>query len=202
MTTRDQQAMNDQLTQLRKEGLSIDGDNLYKDDLIDVAIGAMLRGFQAGQEPPEGHWAWRFYEIGKAERDRLAELMADRDRKKARVEDLEGRICDLLSANPYARLTAMQGRLTEAEGLLDRVVTQVGRTITSELREEIDALLASHTEPAVCVHPEPVAHLTVEVRGRSTQVGIEWPNGLHTTLPAGEYPLYTTQGAVRGADHA
>lgn len=202
MSVNDQAAMNEQLTALRKQGLGVDGDNLYKDDLIDVAIGAMMRGFQDGQEPPEGHWAWRFYEIGKAERDRLAELMADRDRKKARVEDLEGRICDLLGANPYARLTALQGRLAEAEGLLDRVVTQVGRTITSELREEIDALLASHSEPAVFVHPEPVAHLTVEVRGRSTQVGIEWPNGLHTTLPAGEYPLYTTQGAVRGADHA
>lgn len=41
--------------------------------------------------------------------------------------------------------------------------------------------------------PEPVAYLSVEVIGRSTKVDIEWPNGLHTTLPAGAYRLYTTQ---------
>ena len=53
------------------------------------------------------------------------------------------------------------------------------------------------TQPAVRVNPEPVALLTVEVRGRITKVDIEWPNGLHTTLPTGKYPLYI----VRGAEH-
>ncbi len=97
------------------------------------------------------------YKIGKTEHEWRQTLEADRDRAKARVEDLEGRICDLLSANPYAKLTAFQGRLADAVGLLDRVVTQVGRTITSELREEIDAFLASHAQLAAMTTEQSLA---------------------------------------------
>jgi len=97
------------------------------------------------------------YQIGKTEHEWRQILEADRDRAKARVEDLEGRICDILSANPYARLTAFQGRLADAVGLLDRVVTQVVRTITSELREEIDAFLASHAQLAAMTTEQSLA---------------------------------------------
>lgn len=79
MSVNDQAAMNEQLTALRKQGLGVNGDNLYKADVIDVAIGAMLRGFQGGLEPPEGHWCWRFYEIGKAEREERSRIKAERD---------------------------------------------------------------------------------------------------------------------------
>lgn len=72
------------------------------------------------------------------------------------------------------------------------------QVMASEVRAFAAAL---STKSAVQINPEPVAHLTVEVRGRSTKVDIEWPNGLHTTLPAGEYPLYTAQPDVRGAQN-
>jgi hypothetical protein len=49
------------------------------------------------------------------------------------------RRCYLVERGHYDALRAENERL---RGLLDRVVTEVGRTITPELREAIDAALA------------------------------------------------------------
>lgn len=65
------------------------------------------------------------------------------------------------------------------------------------IQARVEGRDALATQPAVQFNPEPVAHLKVEVLGRITKVDIEWPNGLHTTLPTGKYPLYI----VRGAEH-
>ncbi len=74
MTQNDQAAMNEQLTQLRLKGLSIDGDNRYKQDLIDAIIGAMMFGAQGANPPPAGHWLEQFYVIGREEREARAAL--------------------------------------------------------------------------------------------------------------------------------
>ncbi|WP_405118794.1 hypothetical protein [Pseudomonas leptonychotis] len=50
---------------LRNGGLTIDGDNAYKRDLLDAAVGSMLLGRQNSLQPPEGHWAQRFWDIGR-----------------------------------------------------------------------------------------------------------------------------------------
>lgn len=57
------------LSAMRREGLSIDGDNAYKRDLLDAVVGALAFGKQRSIQPPAGHWLERFYEIGKAEAD-------------------------------------------------------------------------------------------------------------------------------------
>lgn len=63
-----QDELNAAIDQLRREGASIDGDNAYKRDLLDAAVGAMAFGAQDRNPPPPGHWGWRFWEIGREER--------------------------------------------------------------------------------------------------------------------------------------
>ena len=61
---------------LRRRGLSIDGDNAYKRDLLDSAVGAMAFGAQNRNPPPAGHWGQRFWDIGREERALCEELVA------------------------------------------------------------------------------------------------------------------------------
>ena len=70
--------LGDAVSTLRRRGLSIDGDNAYKRDLCDVIAGAMTLGYKNSNEPPEGHWAKRFWDIGRAEdaaREELREVL-------------------------------------------------------------------------------------------------------------------------------
>lgn len=53
------------LDALRHQGLSIDGDNAYKRDLLDAVVGAMMLGRHNTTPPPAGHWAQRFWDIGR-----------------------------------------------------------------------------------------------------------------------------------------
>lgn len=54
---------------LRRRGLSIDGDNAYKRDLLDSAVGAMAFGVQNRNPPPAGHWGHASgISVGKSER--------------------------------------------------------------------------------------------------------------------------------------
>lgn len=55
------------LDDMRKRGLSIDGDNAYKRDLIDCIVGALICGKQGVNPPPAGHWAQQFWEMARAE---------------------------------------------------------------------------------------------------------------------------------------
>lgn len=79
-----QQPTDAALDVMRKAGLSIDGDNAYKRDLLDSVIGALAFGKQRNTPPPAGHWLERFYEIGQAEAD-------ERDHLRDRIADLEAR---------------------------------------------------------------------------------------------------------------
>ena len=68
--------LNNALDALRRHGLSIDGENAYKRDLCDVIEGAMAFGYQGNSQPPEGHWAKRFWDFGRAEGVMREELTA------------------------------------------------------------------------------------------------------------------------------
>ncbi|MCW0921372.1 hypothetical protein OK411_13370 [Pseudomonas sp. RG1] len=61
---------------LRRRGLSIDGDNAYKRDLLDAVVGALALGAQNTNPPPSDHWATRFWEIGREERELHEDLVA------------------------------------------------------------------------------------------------------------------------------
>ena len=62
------------LSTLRRAGLSIDGDNAYKRDLLDSIVGAMAFGSQNNNPPPAGHWGQRFWDIGRGEAEAREEL--------------------------------------------------------------------------------------------------------------------------------
>ncbi len=87
--------LNNALDALRRNGLSIDGDNAYKRDLLDAAVGAMGFGFQGTTPPPPGHWAQRFYDLGRAEavlREELVyALKLNRDNLRACQATIRGR---------------------------------------------------------------------------------------------------------------
>lgn len=68
--------LNNALDALRRNGLSIDGDNAYKRDLLDAVVGALAFGAQNTNPPPSDHWATRFWEIGREERELHEELVA------------------------------------------------------------------------------------------------------------------------------
>lgn len=68
--------LNNALDALRRNGLSIDGDNSYKRDLLDATVGAMALGVQNTNPPPGGHWGQRFWDIGREERALCEELVA------------------------------------------------------------------------------------------------------------------------------
>ncbi|MEO8491788.1 hypothetical protein [Pseudomonas sp.] len=67
--------LNNALDALRRNGLSIDGDNAYKRDLCDTIIGALALGAQNTRPPPEDHWAQQFWGIGREERATQEELL-------------------------------------------------------------------------------------------------------------------------------
>ncbi|KTC18432.1 hypothetical protein AO391_03155 [Pseudomonas marginalis ICMP 9505] len=48
------------LDDLRSNGASIDGDDIYKRNLLDCAVGALAFGSQGNNRPPAGHWGQRF----------------------------------------------------------------------------------------------------------------------------------------------
>lgn len=67
--------VNNALDALRRQGLSIDGDNAYKRDLLDAVFGALALGAQNSNPPPSGHWGQRFWDIAREERAMQEELL-------------------------------------------------------------------------------------------------------------------------------
>ena len=71
-----QEDFNAVLDDLRRKGASIDGDNIYKRDLLDCVVGALATGAQNSNPPPAGHWGQRFWDIGRGEAEARQELIA------------------------------------------------------------------------------------------------------------------------------
>ncbi len=67
------------LNNLRRMGASIDGDNTYKRDLCDSIVGTLAFGAQDRCPPPEGHWAQRFWDMGRESSANTAELVSALD---------------------------------------------------------------------------------------------------------------------------
>jgi hypothetical protein len=65
-----------QLDAMRRSGLSIDGDNAYKRDLIDCIVGALMLGKQGVNPPPKGHWAEQFWQMARGEGEIQEQLAA------------------------------------------------------------------------------------------------------------------------------
>jgi len=68
--------LNNALDALRRQGLSIDGANIYKQAVCDLAVGAMAMGKQNNNPPPAGHWGQQFWDIGRAEGKQRDQLVA------------------------------------------------------------------------------------------------------------------------------
>lgn len=134
MTQNDQAAMNEQLTQLRLQGLSIDGDNRYKQDLIDAIIGALLFGAQGSNPPPAGHWLEQFYVIGREEREALARVEAERDEALA------------LAMHYGEQRNEAMSQLAEAVGLLRKVVSSSGFRDLADAEKAISYFLSRHAQ--------------------------------------------------------
>ncbi|VVO63915.1 hypothetical protein PS870_00930 [Pseudomonas fluorescens] len=64
------------LNNLRRMGASIDGDNAYKRDLCDSIVGSLAFGAQDRCPPPEGHWAQRFWDMGRESSANTEELVS------------------------------------------------------------------------------------------------------------------------------
>jgi hypothetical protein len=89
---------NEVVNALRRRGLGIDGDNAYKRDLLDSAVGAMAFGVQNRNPPPAGHWGHRFWDIGREERALAEELV---EALKDLADDIADRFdLDSPSTNP------------------------------------------------------------------------------------------------------
>lgn len=75
--TDQQPKLDEALSTLRRCGLCIDGDNLYKQDLCDCIAGALAFGKQGRNLPPEGHWLRRFWDLGRAEGECQEDLVIE-----------------------------------------------------------------------------------------------------------------------------
>lgn len=85
-----------QLDAMRRSGLSIDGDNAYKRDLIDCIVGALMLGKQGVNPPPAGHWLEQFWQMARGEGEIQEQLAATPAAPVAQkpVRELIGYACD------------------------------------------------------------------------------------------------------------
>lgn len=98
----------------RRAALGLDGDNAYKRGVCDVAVGAMAAGKQNNNQPPEGHWGQRFWDIGRAEGELQEEI----------VSVLKKTVADLfyqIEAKHGARAAAEYPSIAEAKALIAKL---------------------------------------------------------------------------------
>ena len=107
--------LNEVLSTLRRAGLSIDGDNSYKHDLCDSIVGAMAFGAQDRCPPPLGHWAQRFWDIGRESSANTAELVSA-------LELVSGCLMDALAGRDLPAAKVGRAIATSAELLAKQSV--------------------------------------------------------------------------------
>ena len=81
----------------RRGGLSLDGNNTYKSSLCDVVVGSLACGKQNNNPPPAGHWCEQFWEIGRAEGEQQAHLLAELTQVRDQRDDLLSAATEALS---------------------------------------------------------------------------------------------------------
>jgi hypothetical protein len=116
------QGLNDDelVSTLRRRGLSIDGDNAYKRDLLDSAVGAMAFGVQNRNPPPAGHWGQRFWDIGREERASCEELVAALKLTRENLRACQATI-HLCGGFDPAYVTEAQAAMKVADAALSKV---------------------------------------------------------------------------------
>lgn len=137
------------IDRLRLGGLTIDGDNAYKRDLLDCVVGALAFGFQGRPAPEETHWLHRFWEIGNAEREARAALaQPSQSQYEASFEEwlaneLEGEdghpvpaaVCDIALARrafnhwPKLEQPAKVGGVRFSAGVSSRLVVEAAQRL-------------------------------------------------------------------------
>lgn len=90
------------LDKLRAGGLSIDGDNAYKRDLLDCVVGVLAFGKQNIMPPPAGHWLQRFWDIGHAEGERQGTTLVMPAGLHPDTQDLVTRFATALAVKLHA----------------------------------------------------------------------------------------------------
>lgn len=136
-----------QLDEMRRNGLSIDGDNAYKRDLIDCIVGTLAFGKQGTHKPPEGHWAELFWDMACAEGELLESLLKERDALKAELQ-----LKHEAHRKTWRQLEQVTGLLREAlQDLEDwkQSFEDANHEPTNALLARISAALSLQAEPTL-----------------------------------------------------
>lgn len=112
--------LNNALDALRRQGLSIDGTNIYKQAVCDLVVGAMVMGKQNTNPPPAGHWGQQFWDIGRAEGELQDELILAL--RQARKElDACQRVIHYAGGFDPAYVNDAQAALKIADAVLEKI---------------------------------------------------------------------------------
>lgn len=111
--------LNEVLNTLRRAGLSIDGDNVYKRDLCDSIVGSMVFGAQNRNPPPPGQWQQRFWDIAREEAALREELVAALKITRENLRACQGTI-HLAGGFDPAYVTEAQAAIKIADAAMDK----------------------------------------------------------------------------------
>lgn len=140
------------INRLRLSGLSIDGDNAYKRDLLDCVVGALAFGFQGRPAPDESHWLLRFWEIGNAEREARAALAQPSPKSEPRLVECGGCVeaCMKTPEHPLVRCLRENGEAI-ADAAIERQRASMASELELELEPERPDITTKHGYPAYSV---------------------------------------------------
>jgi len=101
------------VSSLRRRVLSLDGDNVYKRDLIASIAGTLAFGAQDRCPPPNGHWAEQFWDMGR-------EAAATRQELVSALELVSSCLMNALAGRDVPAAKAGRAVATSAELLAKR----------------------------------------------------------------------------------
>ena len=112
--------LNNALDALRRQGLGIDGSNIYKKAVCDLAVGAMAMGKQNSNPPPVGHWGQQFWDIGRSE-GALQEDLVQALRLARKELDACQRVIHYAGGFNPAYVNDAQAAITVADAVLEKI---------------------------------------------------------------------------------
>lgn len=142
-----------QLDAMRRSGLSIDGDNAYKRDLIDCIVGALMLGKQGVNPPPAGHWLEQFWQMARGEgeiQERMAErVLAPNDgERKTLAERMRDKFhCAEITPQIVRKLKG------EEKSVMDMIASSPDGKGSQEMHDALDVL---HSYLLMCRLEDPV----------------------------------------------
>lgn len=142
-----------QLDAMRRSGLSIDGDNAYKRDLIDCIVGALMLGKQGVNPPPAGHWLEQFWQMARGEgeiQERMAErVLAPNDgERKTLAERMRDKFhCAEITPEIVRKLKG------EEKSVMDMIASSPDGKGSQEMHDALDVL---HSYLLMCRLEDPV----------------------------------------------